>query len=110
MLGVPKRKKKITKLFGMVAGNFLTVYVFARPGPRAKVITKYVHLKPFWPRTAPGTWRNSRRKTEERKTDTENGKPETGKQKNSHTQPHTAKHGPKREKRTPFQLGPNNQS
>ena len=41
---------------------------FGRPDPQGQEIAKYGYFRPFWPRTAFGTWRNHGRglKTEKR--------------------------------------------
>ena len=66
-LGVPKSKKKVTTLSGMVVHNFLTSNVLADRTPTGGESRNTGVSRPFWPRTALGTWRNSERKTEKRK-------------------------------------------
>ena len=52
------------KSFSPKLRNFFYVFRFGRPDPQGQEIAKYWFFRPFWPRTALGTERNSGRKTE----------------------------------------------
>ena len=56
-LGVPKRRKKLTTLSGMVVRNFLR-FTFCPTAPPRAGNRKIRVFRPFWPRTALDTWRN----------------------------------------------------
>ena len=58
-LGVPKSRKKRyhTIRNGCPQKNFYGLRL-AQPDPYGREIAKYGYFRPFWPRTALGTWRN----------------------------------------------------
>ena len=49
------------------SAQFFYISCFGRPDPHWQEIAKYGVLRPFWPRAALGTERNSGRKTEKHK-------------------------------------------
>ena len=63
--GVAKRKKKVTTVSGIF---FFYISCFGQPDPQGREITKYGDFRPFWPRTAFGTYRNPERGLKTEKT------------------------------------------